>query len=452
LSLTGNDGKPAARSVALAGFCIGGGKFGTLYREGAFGGAAATIVPILEAARQVHDSLRDGCPDLDEVIPLTHQDMAEDVEMAEMGLFPVIIGGHDHEVINEIHGPRCTPVVKAGSDSTSAAVIDLEWPEDPKAKPAVTVALKEVSEYPPDEEFATLVHRILRPVRELESATLYILRNGENLSSVGVSVAPSTMATCLANAVRDVLQADAAVLNSGAVRGSKAYSYSVSFGDLRNECPYPTPMIIVPMPFSVLREAVKQSRAAWPTKTPSSLQVDSGVHVDGDGYPTTVGALEPKPDRLYGVACDVRVLGRNAVFSEYCRQHPGRIPPADAGRPLLPILVEFFCGLMWANLLEQATAAKLRRTHTNIEGGQREVDLTELRQKSIEKFVTMLDANNDGRISFEEIRGCVEEFLGKEMASGVILQQMLSMLDEDADGVLTTSELRSGLAGVLNCH
>jgi 2',3'-cyclic-nucleotide 2'-phosphodiesterase (5'-nucleotidase family) len=322
------------------------------------------MVPVLEAAQQVHDSLRDGCPGLDEVIPLTHQDMAEDVEMAEMGLFPVIIGGHDHEVINEIHGPRGTPVVKAGSDSTSAAVVDLEWPEDPGARPAVAVALKEVSEYPPDEEFAKLVHRILRPVRELESATLYILRNGENLSSVGVSVAPSTMATCLANAVRDVLQADAAVLNSGAVRGSKAYSYSVSFGDLRNECPYPTPMIIVPMPFSVLQEAVKQSRAAWPTKTPSSLQVDSGVHVDDDGCPTTVVGTEPKPDRLYAVACDVRVLWRNAVFSEYCRQHPDRIPPADAGRPLLPILVEYFCGKMWADLIELATSAKLRRTKT----------------------------------------------------------------------------------------
>jgi len=266
-----------------------------------------------------------------------------------------------------------------------------------------------------------------------------------------VSVAPSTMATCLATAVRDVLQADAAVLNSGAVRGSKAYSYSVSFGDLKSECPYPTPMILVPMPFHVLREAVKQSRAAWPAKTPSSLQVDSGVNVDGDDYPTTVGGIEPKPDRMYAVACDVRVLGRNAVFSEYVRQHPERIPPADAGRPLLPILVEFFCGLMWANLLEEATAAKLRRTGTvAVEGGPAEV--VQLRQKSIDKFVTMLDSNDDGRISFEEIRRCVEEFLGKEMASGVILQQMLSMLDKDGDGVLTTSELRSGLAGVLNCH
>ncbi|CAK0877739.1 unnamed protein product [Prorocentrum cordatum] len=409
------------------------------------------MVPVLEAAKQVHDSLRDSCPGLDEVIPLTHQDMAEDVEMAKMGLFPVIIGGHDHELINEVHGPWGTPVVKAGSDSTSAAVVDLDWPEDPKGKPRVTVALKEVSNYPPDEEFAKLVRRILRPVRELESATLYVLQRGEALSSVGVNVAPSTMATCLATAVRDVLQADAAVLNSGAVRGSKVYSHSVSFGDLKSECPYPTPMIIVPMPFAILREAVGQSRAAWPAKTPSSLQVDSGIHVGGDGYPTTVGGSEPRPDRLYTVACDVRVLGRNGVFSEYCRRHPARIPPADAGRPLLPILVEFFCGLMWASLLEKATTANLRST-VSIQANQPEVDLTQLRQKSIDKFVHMLDKNDDGRISLEEIRECAEEYLGEEMSSGVILQQMLSMLDKDGDGILTTNELRSGLIGVLNGH
>ena len=32
------------RTVGFLGFCIGGGAFATMYREGAFGGAAATMV------------------------------------------------------------------------------------------------------------------------------------------------------------------------------------------------------------------------------------------------------------------------------------------------------------------------------------------------------------------------------------------------------------------------
>lgn len=59
--------------------------------------------------------------------------------------------------------------------------------------------------------------------------------------------------------------------------------------------------------------------------------------------------------RLYSVACDVYVLRKNPVFREYWKQHPERVPPADAGRPLLPILVEYFCTGMWRQLIDAAS-------------------------------------------------------------------------------------------------
>merc|ERR1719253_1374385 len=56
--LRGLDGNPFAREVALMGFCVGGGKFSATYREGSFGGAAATMVPVVQAAPQVVNTLR----------------------------------------------------------------------------------------------------------------------------------------------------------------------------------------------------------------------------------------------------------------------------------------------------------------------------------------------------------------------------------------------------------
>jgi hypothetical protein len=327
-------------------------------------------------------------------------------------------------------------------------LIDLEWPEDPSAKPSVTVSLKEVSTYAPDESLAALVQRTLVPVRELEQATLYVLQQGEELSSADANTSPSSMAVRLADAVRDTLHTDAAILNSGAVRGKKVYDKSVSYGDLEKECPYPTPMVVVAMPFSVFREAVKVSREPWPAKTPSSLQVDSGVEVDAQKVPITIGGCEPKPDLLYTVGIDVRVTQRNAVFAEYCRQHPERIPPADAGRPLLPILVEFFCGLMWTDLLERATSTSLRASANK----QERENAKQLRKKCIGGFVDLIDADSNGVITIEEIHLLVEKYLGQELTSRVLVQQMLSMLDENGDGVLTIEELMRGLSQVLSHH
>ena len=65
-----------------------------VHRKGAFGGAIATMVPVAEAAAAAAAQLA-ARGDIDAVIPLTHQDMADDVAMSKTGLgFPVILGGY----------------------------------------------------------------------------------------------------------------------------------------------------------------------------------------------------------------------------------------------------------------------------------------------------------------------------------------------------------------------
>jgi 2',3'-cyclic-nucleotide 2'-phosphodiesterase (5'-nucleotidase family) len=163
--------------VAFLGFLIGGGKFAATYRDGAFGGHAEKIVPVLESAPQVVERVRAAHPDLLPlgIIPLTHQDEDEDVEMARSGLFPVIVGGHDHQVIHKkvptapnvadaekdrvrggsdvgSDGSRQCPVVKAGMDAEAAYVIDLVWHTLPGStkrysEPTVSATLIPVDAY-----------------------------------------------------------------------------------------------------------------------------------------------------------------------------------------------------------------------------------------------------------------------------------------------------------------
>jgi 2',3'-cyclic-nucleotide 2'-phosphodiesterase (5'-nucleotidase family) len=70
-----------------------------VHRKGAFGGAVNTMVPVAAAAAAAAAEL-DARGDIDAVVPLTHQDMEDDVALSKAGHgFPVILGGHDHDLL-----------------------------------------------------------------------------------------------------------------------------------------------------------------------------------------------------------------------------------------------------------------------------------------------------------------------------------------------------------------
>jgi len=442
--LVGNSGAHGARTVAFVGLCIGGGKYRAIYRENAFGGAAAKMVPVDEAARNAYAEIKRDSPDIDEVIPLTHQDKKEDIVLAESDFFPCIIGGHDHDEVNEVHGRRGCPVIKAGQDAVCAAIVDITWSENPFAPPQVKATLEPCSKYEPDADLVHKIDKISRPVRELETAIIYELAEGEVLSSIGVRYHEASMAQLVATALRDVLHCDAAVINSGAVRGNRDYNETISYADLKRECPFPSPIVVTRMPFEVLRDAVQHSRRPWwdvpaggrPGECASALQVDDAISTDAGHAALTIGGGAPETQKLYAIACDTRVLKNNKVLKEYCARFPDRIPPDDAGRPVLPLLAEYFCGRLWQRLIDTATNRRsaLRRT----------------RADTISLAFEILDVDQDGRINHEELRAGVERILGEKLSSNIIVEQMLSMLDGDNDGMLTRTELRHGVTKIIS--
>ena len=80
--------------------------------QGALGGHAANIVPVMEAVDGAVAAAKAAYPGADCIIPLTHQDMPDDVALAKKGIFPLVLGGHDHGQFSEEHA-GCH-VIKAG--------------------------------------------------------------------------------------------------------------------------------------------------------------------------------------------------------------------------------------------------------------------------------------------------------------------------------------------------
>merc|ERR1712232_940586 len=141
--------------------------------------------------------------------------------------------------------------------------------------------------------------------------------------------------------------------------------------------------------------------------------------------------------KLYSVACDVRYLKKNPVLNEYCQKYPQRVQPADAGRPVLPILVEFFCTKMWKELLQAAM---------NMEAENGKDDMSKVTSSSAQRLFGLFDSNGDGNIEVAELQTMASKFLGDAQSSKIIVAQMIAMMDSDSDNQINMQEFRAGIS------
>jgi len=373
---------------------------GAVYRHAPFGGA--TLEPPNAAALREAELLltTESCTT---VIPITHQPMADDRALARApgsSRFPVIVGGHEHDVhIENVEG---TWIVKAGSDASAAVVTDLTWaldapPPGTPDVPTTTVHLESVSGYEEDKALRALVDRHMTRVVELQTAALLPLEAGQVLSSVGSRARQTSFGTFVCSRTRDALHAEACLLNGGGIRANRDYSHRVTYGDIEAELPFDNEMVVVRLPGRVLRDAVRSSRASAPAEAGGYLQVDDGTVVGPDGDVTDVLGAPLDMEREYAVALVRAFLtGMDHIqpLVEFARAHPEKVPPIGSGRELKQVLVGVLSVALW------------RRLGT----------------------FESIDANHDGKLSEAEVRDAVARALG-EAASPITVALAMGAVD-----------------------
>ncbi len=327
----------------------------TIYRRPPFGGTR--LLPARETARTVATALvHDGVADL--VVPLTHLPLAEDRLLAKEQRTPpfrIILGGHDHaEVLEWVDG---TCIAKAGHDAARAIIVELAWPSplrDGAGKAheaALQVRLEAVAGYAESAPIRALVDRLMTRVREVQDATLLRIPQGLALSSIGSRNRQTTLGQMLCTRLRDVLGADACILNGGGIRGGRDYDGRFTFADLEAELPFDNEISVMPLLGSELRDAVASSRAAG--ESGGYLQVDDGVSVDERNIISAIGGVPLDSQRTYRVALMRNLLlgmDRIAPLMRIGVERPERVPPAGCGREVKLVLVDAF-GAMLARQL-----------------------------------------------------------------------------------------------------
>ncbi len=198
------------------------------------------VDPILTARRLVPKMRAEGATI---IVALTHLAMPEDKLLAQTGLVDVILGGHEHELLQS-HAGR-TPIFKWGSDARVLGRIDLninpktlhleslDWagipvtdatPDDPEAAKVIAEYEKKLS--------AELDKPLGRTAVELDGTNLGSRTRETNLGNL------------IADAFRFTTKADIAIVNGGSIRANATFTAgSISKRDVVSMLPFENPIV-----------------------------------------------------------------------------------------------------------------------------------------------------------------------------------------------------------------
>lgn len=217
------------------------------------------------------------------IIALTHLSMPQDKSLAKAVKVDVIIGGHEHEIMQSLAG--CAPIFKMGSDARTLGRIDLNISKTTRkiesidyAALPVTDAIAEdptvaavVGEY--EKKLSTELDKPVGNATVLLDARQATNRNQE-----------SNLGSYILDEFRKFTNADAALLNGGSIRSNATYGPgAISKRDVISILPFETPIVKLEVTGATIRAALEHgvSRIGIETEFGGFPQV-SGIRFSYD--------------------------------------------------------------------------------------------------------------------------------------------------------------------------
>lgn len=195
------------------------------------------------------------------VVALTHLDIEGDRRLAALGVVDLILGGHDHSVMQSLAGR--TPIFKAGSDARFALRVDLVFDASRRRLKHLDWELLPVDATLPEEPAtaavvakyeAELAARLNHPVGE--TAVELDARQVNNRSR------ETNLGSWLAEIYRASTQADVAIVNGGSIRSNTTYGPGqLTKRDILSILPFENPIVKLEVPGRMLRQALEHGVA-----------------------------------------------------------------------------------------------------------------------------------------------------------------------------------------------
>jgi 5'-nucleotidase len=242
------------------------------------------------------------------VVALTHLSMREDKELARCADVDVIIGGHEHTLLESAAGGA--PIFKMTADARELGRIDLNVSKTSGELESIDWKVMPVtSETKEDPEFAVVYRKyagLLKELSQVVGRTSVALdaRSAENRTR------ETNVGNMVVEAFRRVTAADVALMNGGSIRADTIISPGrLTKRDLLSILPFKNKVVKLELTGATLRAALEHgvSRSAEDTQPGRFPQV-AGIRF-------TFDASRPAGSRLVSVTANGQPLDDNRKYT-----------------------------------------------------------------------------------------------------------------------------------------
>jgi 2',3'-cyclic-nucleotide 2'-phosphodiesterase (5'-nucleotidase family) len=266
-NVLGKDGKPAEGLIENKIVEVGGYKLGFLgvLTDDTVAlsspGPDITFAPINATAEAEAKKLRAEGADL--VIALTHQDLADDRDLLRtVKGVDIVLGGHDHDPMTIYEGGKL--IVKAGYDAHYLAAIDIEIDRVKKQDKEAVVwrpswRYESTSGVTPDPEIKKIVDKYNA---RLDSELGVVIGKTDvalDTTRETVRTTESNFGNLIADAIKEAVGADLAIIGGGGIRGNKIYDAGTMLTrkDILTELPFGNGTVLTEVVGSDVRAALE---------------------------------------------------------------------------------------------------------------------------------------------------------------------------------------------------
>ena len=387
---------------------------------------------ITESYKDMYKALVDT-HQVDMILPVTYLPIEKDRELANVmiQLAPdakhLILGGHDHDIVDKCigKGDAVVSIFKSGSNAKSARVIDLEFniSRTPATLVSVEQSLVALDIYDPAPAVHTIIDSHRSCLRNLQEQVIIdasrLIPTGKILSSKHSRQQQTTMGAVFCQTIKDELNVDVCLLNGAAMKGASIYlNAKLTYAQLQEEIPFPTKMVTVAMKRRQLCDAIRYSRSynEHGEKTGGDkegfLQTDLSYELNPlqDGGDDEILQVALPANLLVGF-CNIVPLIDFKLELEGAR----KLPHKNDFTPAIDIVIRHACRQKWFDILHDETTFE------------------------------DIDLNHDGFLDRMEIKSFLEKYLKKEVPDFVVTD-MVNSIDLDDNGLIDVGEFSYLLA------
>ena len=205
---------------------------------------------------------------------LTHLPMKQDQELARIYQPAVILGGHDHEVLQSVVGK--TPIYKVGADAPYLGKFTLIWDTHKKAITRIDSELIPVTaDIPDDPEFASALAHYETDLKAKLDQNLVEIPYELDARPETTRIQRTRLGLLIANAYQHWGKTDIAFANSGSIRGDKVFPAGQwTVRDVYTVLPFGNQLVKLELSGKTLKEVLQHSISQYPhTNTGRYLQL-----------------------------------------------------------------------------------------------------------------------------------------------------------------------------------